>query len=278
MSNCLAACQIPGWRDRIKSAATSHTRMFLITSLVPASMFSGFFTQDCQLCGIRADASLCNPCRRDLPIAVAITCPRCAGHSPAGLECGACIAEPPAFDQTLAAFKYRFPLDRLVQSYKFNENLALVTLFSEAMLETIRRHADANSQVLPERIVALPLARKRLATRGFNQSAVLAERLAAKLGLPYAPHGLLKIRDTPPQAGLGREARRKNVRGAFDCGESLTGQHVALVDDVMTTGATLSEAAAALKKAGARFVSAWVVARAELLETNSVAVDTDATA
>lgn len=92
------------------------------------------------------------------------------------------------------------------------------------------------------------------------------------MGLSYAPHGLLKIRDTPPQAGLDREARLKNVRGAFDCGESLAGQHIAIVDDVMTTGATLSEAAKVLKKAGATFVSAWVVARADRMTSH---VDAD---
>lgn len=192
--------------------------------------------------------------------------------------CGACLAEPPAFDETLAAFQYRFPLDRLLQSYKFNENLALVALFTEAMLATIGRNAEANGGILPDRIIALPLARKRLAMRGFNQSAVLAERLAERLGIAYAPHGLLKIRDTPPQSGLNRAARRKNVRGAFDCAESLAGQHVAVVDDVLTTGATLSEAASALKKAGARFVSAWVLARADRIEAHAGVADaTDAT-
>ena len=145
--------------------------MFPISSLVPTSMFSGFFTQDCQLCGIRTDTSLCIPCRRDLPIAAAITCPRCAGHSPAGLVCGACIAEPPAFDETLAAFKYRFPLDRLVQSFKFNENLALVTLFSEEILGTIRRHADGNRNVFPDSRENCPSSNR---PEEFNESSPCA--------------------------------------------------------------------------------------------------------
>jgi ComF family protein len=119
----------------------------------------------------------------------------------------------------------------------------------------------------------LPLARKRLAERGFNQSALLAELAAKELGIGYAPHGLLKVRDTPPQAGLDRAARLKNVRGAFDCGESLAGLRIALVDDVMTTGATLSEAAKVLKKAGASFVSAWVVARADSAGAHVPATD-----
>lgn len=179
--------------------------------------------------------------------------------------CGECLADPPAFDASIAAFQYRFPLDRLVQAFKFDENLALAQLFADAMIAAVR--ANAKSDARPDRIIALPLAARRLATRGFNQSAVLAERVAHNLGIAYAPRGMLKIRDTPPQAGLDREARYKNVRGAFVCESgAVAGLHVALLDDVMTTGATMSEAARALKKAGARRVSAWVLARADRLQ------------
>lgn len=157
----------------------------------------------------------------------------------------------------------------MIQSFKFNENLALTALFADALLTKVRHHAKTKDGQLPDRVIPLPLARRRLAERGFNQSALLAEEVAGRMGLSYAPHGLLKIRDTPPQAGLDREARLKNVRGAFDCGEPLAGQHIAIVDDVMTTGATLSEAAKVLKKAGATFVSAWVVARADRMTSSA---------
>lgn len=181
--------------------------------------------------------------------------------------CGECLADPPAFDATIAAFQYRFPLDRLVQAFKFNENLALAQLFADAMIAAVRTHADTGTDTFPDRIVALPLAARRLATRGFNQSAVLAERVAQNLGIAYAARGMLKIRDTPPQTGLDREARHKNVRGAYVCeSRAVAGQHVALLDDVMTTGATMSAAASALKKAGAWRISAWVLARADRLQ------------
>jgi ComF family protein len=220
---------------------------------------------------MRAPASLCGPCRRDLPSASRTACPSCAAPTPSGLVCGECLADPPAFDATLAAFQYRFPLDRLVQSFKFNENLALVQLFADALIGSVRIHMDANEDARPDQVVAMPLAARRLATRGFNQSAVLAERVAQDLGIAYAPRGMLKIRDTPPQAGLDREARLKNVRGAFLCeNRDVAGQHVALLDDVMTTGATMSEAAGALKKAGARRVTAWVLARADRLHAVDV--------
>jgi ComF family protein len=215
------------------------------------------FSQDCQLCGARANECLCVNCARDLPYRQAGGCPCCGVEGPGNQICGACLSDPPAFDRTAAAFRYAFPLDRLLQSYKFNQNLALTAFFTEAL-----RRLVANSAQRTDTIIAIPLARQRLAERGFNQSAILAEGLARALGIQHAAHELLKVRDTPPQSGLDRAARLKNVRGAFDCAQSLKGRHIALVDDVMTTGATLSEAARVLKKAGAASVSVWVLARA----------------
>ena len=145
-----------------------------------------------------------------------------------------------------------------MQAYKFNANLGLLPLFAEA----IARAVDAgDAQHRPLLVIPLPLAPKRLAERGFNQSALLGAQVSKILGLRFDARGMLRVRETPPQTGLNREARLKNVRGAFDCTQRLDG-HVAIVDDVMTTGATLSEAAKVLKKAGAIQVSAWVIARA----------------
>ena len=215
------------------------------------------FSQDCQLCGCRAVDSLCPACVHELPFRLGAGCPQCAAEGADNQLCGGCLAHPPAFDRTVAVFRYAFPLDRLLQSYKFRQNLALTSLFAGALNAAVSRQPAR-----PDTLIAVPLARARLAERGFNQSALLAESLARAMQIDFATHGLLKIRDTLPQAGLNRAARLKNVRGAFDCARSLAGRHVALVDDVMTTGATLSEAAKALKKAGAASVSAWVLARA----------------
>jgi ComF family protein len=224
-----------------------------------SSVFSRALSQDCTLCGVHARETLCAGCYRDLPFRVAPGCPRCNAAGAGGQVCGACIVEPPYFDDTTSAFNYAYPLDRLVQAYKFNANLGLLPLFAQALTRAIR----ANDSVTPpELVIPLPLAPKRLAERGFNQSALLGERVARTLGRRFEARGMLRIRETPPQAGLSREARLKNVRGAFDCAQRLDGMRVAVVDDVMTTGATLSEAAKALKRAGAAHVSAWVIARA----------------
>ena len=146
-----------------------------------------------------------------------------------------------------------------MQSFKFNGNLAFSHLFAKALVEQVRGYP------VPNVIVAVPLAKARLLTRGFNQSALVAAEIAKALSVRCDNFGLLKTRETVPQAGLDRDARHKNVKGAFACSTPLTGLTVAVVDDVMTTGATLSEAARALKAQGAARVVAWVVARADRL-------------
>jgi ComF family protein len=176
--------------------------------------------------------------------------------------CGRCLSDPPHFDDATAAFVYAFPLNKLVQSFKFSANLALADFLAARLADRVRAQFGDVGLARGALVMALPLAPQRLASRGFNQSAVLADALARSLTLSVAHHQVLRIRDTPPQAGLSREDRIKNVRGAFSCKGGVVDRHVILVDDVMTTGATLSEAARAIRKAGAARVSAWVVARA----------------
>lgn len=223
--------------------------------------FPEFAAQDCQLCGERAVHSVCAACDGDLPRRVADGCIRCGAAGVMEQECGACLIDPPHFDATVAAFGYHFPLDRLIQSFKFSANLPFVGLFADAFVA----HWQTKSRAVPHLLVPMPLASKRLATRGFNQSQLVAVAVGKRLQIPVDGRGLLRVRDTPPQAWLTREERLTNVRGAFDCGVSLAGRSVALFDDVMTTGATMSEAARALKKHGATRVEAWVIARAERL-------------
>ena len=244
----------------------------------------------CVLCGIRAwvipsrktlvlpadvavkaklslNPTFCAPCQQSLPFLNPSGCPQCAIEDTGGHLCGVCIAHPPKFDATIAAFRYQFPLDRLVQDYKFNANFALLELFATALAD---RMIDAGN--VPEVIVPVPLSRQRIASRGFNQAALLADAVAQKLnasqGVRVEKTWLEKVRDTPAQAGLPLEARRRNIRDAFTLSASgaaaLKAQpnlKIALLDDVITTGATLSEAAKVLKNAGAVHVTAIVVAR-----------------
>ncbi len=208
---------------------------------------------DCLLCGEESGPELlCAACAAELP-ALAEHCPQCALPSPAGAVCGSCLDRPPHYDRTLALWRYEFPCDRLVQALKYRARLALSGFFARSLA----------SRPLPEvdLIVPMPLHPKRLAERGFNQALEIARGLARRLGRPIEPRGALRVKDTPPQTRLPYEERAKNVRGAFLCKLDLSGASVAVVDDVMTTGATLNELARALKRAGATRVENFVIAR-----------------
>jgi len=208
------------------------------------------FGGTCFVCRGTARETLCERCDADLPRLREPVCPRCALDSPSGAPCGRCLAQPPHYDATVAALAYRFPADALVHALKFRGELALAPLLAGLLLERTR-NASADC------IVPVPLSRERLRERGYNQAVEIARHLGGRLELDAC----VRERDAPPQTGLDREARRRNVRGAFRCRRSFAGERVAVVDDVMTTGATLDELARALKGAGAASVVNWIVCR-----------------
>jgi ComF family protein len=212
------------------------------------------FGQDCVLCAAASgERLLCDACTADLPH-VADACPRCAGPSPGGATCGACTTHPPSFDATLAPWRYEFPVDRLVLALKFGRRLALAEAFGAALAERAAgRRVDA--------LVPMPLGRARLAERGFNQALEIARHLARLTGIALAPAIAQRVRDTTPQTALPHDERAANVRGAFACDADAAGRTFAVIDDVMTTGASLEELARTLKRAGAAHVENWVVAR-----------------
>lgn len=192
-----------------------------------------------------------------MPLLPQARCPQCALPSPDGALCGHCLRRPPAFTRAVAVYGYAFPLDALVKHCKYGGALEVTDWFAD------RLAAELAGVPPPDLILPMPLHPARLAERGFNQAAEIARRLARSLEIPWSPEGCRRVRDTPPQAGLELKARRRNLRGAFACDLDLdlTGRRVALVDDVMTSGASLDELAKVVRKAGAAEVHAWVVAR-----------------
>lgn len=212
------------------------------------------FGGSCFLCRGKAEALLCAHCDADLPRLDGARCPRCALASPAGQVCGRCLAQQPAYDATTGALAYRFPADLLVQALKFRSELALAPFLGDLLLKCISIH-DVDC------IVPVPLSSERMRSRGYNQALEIARHVARAAKLPLAPESCERVRDTPAQMELSIPERVKNVARAFHCPRILAGKSVAVVDDVMTTGATLDEVAATLKRAGAKRVVNWVVAR-----------------
>ena len=212
--------------------------------------------QPCMLCGSMSRNGLwCAACDAALPYFNAPLCPVCALPTPSGEVCGHCLTHPPLFSRTIAVFDYAFPLDKLIQGMKYGEQLALAHAFAKKLLPRIDK---CN---LPDYVIAMPLHPAKLRERGFNQSLLLAATVARDLKLELLPNACRRVRDTPPQSALPWKERKKNVRNAFCCDMDLTGKRVALVDDVLTTGASLNALAEAAQKRGAGEVAAWVIAR-----------------
>jgi ComF family protein len=215
------------------------------------------FSPRCLLCGESGaeGRDLCLACAEALPWNHS-ACLRCALPLPAPGTCGACLQRPPPLTETHAAFVYGFPLDRLVPRFKFHNDLAAGRLLSELMLQ------GASALSKPSALVPVPLHGSRLRRRGYDQAQELAKSLARALQVPLLSELLVRTRATAPQSELDAGARQRNLRRAFEvrAGAALP-EHVTLIDDVMTTGATLEAAAKSLRRAGVARVDAWVCAR-----------------
>jgi ComF family protein len=228
-------------------AALSRLTRHAADLLLPAS---------CLLCGGDSKSEVvCAACAGELPQLTEQRCPLCADRTTHGERCGACLKDPPAFTRTLVAYRYDYPLDRIVHALKYGLQLAVAGWCADQL-------APLTGDERFDRILPLPLHDERLRERGFNQSGEIAKALGRRLDLPVDLTSLLRTRATPPQAELPHKERLRNVRGAFECRTDLTGQHLLLIDDVMTTGATANECARILKLHGAASVTVAVVARA----------------
>ncbi len=212
--------------------------------------------EPCMLCAARLSIEgLCAACREDLPRLPVPHCPVCAIPTATAGICGRCLKRTPRFDAVTAAFVYTFPVDRLIARLKFGHTLAVSRVLGREMC-TALAHEPRPDFVLP-----MPLSRERLRERGFNQAMEIARVLATNLEIPLVSDACERRRHTLPQMRLPLTQRRANLRNAFRCTPNLKGAHIAVVDDVMTSGATLDELARTLKRAGASRVTGWVVAR-----------------
>ena len=215
----------------------------------------------CLLCGAHGanGRDLCSGCASDLVVNIPC-CPRCALPLPVPAPlCGECLKRPPPFAAAWVPFRYGHPLDLLEARFKFRGDLAAGRVLADLMLE----RAAVDMPALPAMLIPVPLHRTRLRERGYNQAVELARPFARSLGIPVRHDLLVRAKATPPQTGLDAKARRRNLRDAFAVapGTQLP-THIALFDDVMTTGATLRECARVLRQAGVQRVDVWALARA----------------
>ena len=216
----------------------------------------------CVLCAAPGTGGLdiCADCRKRLPW-LGPACTQCSvpltGDTSDETRCGQCLNRPPAFDSSLSLFRYEDDAVRLIHALKFNQKLTCARLLGSLLADAVATRIDA----LPDCILPVPLQRGRLRQRGYNQSIELARPVAGAFSIPIDVHSVERVRDTHAQTGLDRKQRGKNMRGAFEIVSPLAAQHVVILDDVVTTMATVNDLALILKKGGARRVDVWSIAR-----------------
>ena len=224
--------------------------------------------QTCVLCSLPSDNEpVCTACVADLPALIGLQCPRCAlplqtNSTSTPIDCPDCAHHKPAFDTAVAAWSYSFPVDALIQDFKYGHHLYLAGFLGQHLAQSLKRQWAAQpGPRLPDLIIPMPLHANRLKSRGFNQAAEIARHISNYLDIPWSSNSLIRLYDTAPQAGLHRNERWSNLRGAFVCPKPLQDANILLVDDVLTTGASLSACAEVLRHAGASHVDVAVIAR-----------------
>lgn len=225
------------------------------------------FPPVCVLCGGSAHGErlrgfdLCHGCFEDLPINER-ACTFCAqplpSEAPNNLVCGQCLMRRPKFHSAFCAYRYAYPIDHLVRALKFHGRVAYGRVLGELLTDALLQSQRAS---WPEILIPMPLAKDRFGERGFNQSIELGRIVESRLGIPLRTDLTARTRNTREQTGLDQKARRKNVRGAFTVAAQFRAKHVAILDDVMTTGSTANELARMLRRAGAKRIEVWAVAR-----------------
>jgi ComF family protein len=223
-----------------------------------------FYPPICLICGSpgHRELDLCGICSASLPYN-RICCKICGVSLPIGAAadlCGKCALKKPNYDSTRAMFVYAEPVRYLIRSLKFRANYSCARLLGLLMADHLRS-IDAP---VPELIIPVPLHRNRLQQRGFNQSIELARPLSKIFRIPMPLDLCIRRRDTAPQYGLISRERQKNIRNAFTVSRRIEKSHVAILDDVITTGCTVNELARILRRCGVEMIDVWSIARANL--------------
>ena len=210
----------------------------------------------CILCARHSERGFCHPCRELLPW-IEVGCDRCGKALAAPGICGQCQNSRISFDRTITPFHYQSPVSEHILRLKYQRRLCNVAALADMLALAIVKSSDT----LPDALIPMPLHPKKLRQRGFNQAAQLARHLGKRLNIPVDQHIVRRVKNTASQTTLDLAARHKNVRGAFAVTVDGKYQSIAVVDDVITSGATMHAVCAALRKHRYNYITAWAVAK-----------------
>ncbi|MDF2867854.1 MAG: hypothetical protein K0S11_1324 [Gammaproteobacteria bacterium] len=216
----------------------------------------------CILCdaACKSTINLCQACIADLPY-IKQACKTCGlPLSNANLTCGACLINPPIYDRLVTPFYYQHPLNFIVTAIKFHNKLNYAKILGLLLADAVRQRVFN----LPEIIIPIPMHRERLKERGYNQALEIARPISRLLDIPIDYQSCARLKSTSPQTGLKTKQRRQNIKNAFHIRRDFTAKHVALVDDVVTTGSTITELCKVLKSYGVKHIQIWGCARTVL--------------
>lgn len=226
------------------------------------SFNTDFIQSNCLLCGSPSEKNwcLCNPCRLELPY-IEHSCKTCGSSVPLDVKrCGACIVDPPKTNQVVTILHYVSPVDYLVKKMKYHNQLEIAQLFGKLLVKQL----ETQQESWPDQIIPVPLHSSRLQQRGYNQAVEIARTVSKALNIPMNLTNCIRTRPTEPQFELSLDKRKTNVKNAFDIVHEIDAKHVAIIDDVMTTGSTVNELTSALLKSGIEKVDIWVCSRVTL--------------
>lgn len=218
-------------------------------------LYSNLLPVPCLLCGAHSNNhTLCADCIKDFP-KLGHCCPRCATPLSQTTTCGNCLTHPPEQNTSISIFAYQNPIDRLIADFKYHDKLYLTEMFADLMVQQLKH------KPLPQLLIPIPLHRRRLRQRGYNQALELTKILSRKLNIPVSKDILIRSRDTAPQASLPYDQRKRNMRRAFTLNDGILPNHIALIDDVLTTGHTVNAAAKLFRQEGVTAIELWTIAR-----------------
>lgn len=212
-------------------------------------------TRSCSLCSAPSYADICADCDQELP-RISAACRWCGLPFEGGELCGACLTDPPSFARCIAPLRYEAPVSHLIGAFKYQGNFNYGRILSRVLIERLQREPFEIDVLVP-----VPLHWRRRWQRGFNQAEVIADELSRALNVPTQSRWLRRTRSSTPQQSLDAEARHKNLRNIFQCEDDVRDQRIAIVDDVVTTGATANAIARSVLAAGAASVEIWCLAR-----------------